>query len=308
MVGKLLHFTLKDIAEVCDGWIDNDFDGIVTIDGKRGLGKSTLAYKLGKRLKSLKEAFNPKRDLVYSKEDVLRHLQTRKKGFIFADEMINVGFNRDFYDQKQKEIIKALNMYRDSLNMFVACVPNLFDMDNKFLGLCKLRLNVVRRGVAIVHAPRKTTYNKDPWDVKNNMKIEDRWSKKGTKPKYGQLTTAIGILTFGPLTKKQEEEYKKLKAEKRAKASGENEFEDLNDPQKNFYNNLVDRMLKREITPKIFNEVCQIYGKKHDTVRIRVNNILRDRGVNERYKDLVNSINTIGKKDILGFKKQEDGV
>ena len=97
------------MCDVIEGWIGNKFDGIIFIEGKRGLGKSTLAYKIATRLKT-PIAFSPKRDIVYSRDDTLKHLATKKGGVIFSDEMINVAYNRDFYNEEQKVLLKALNM------------------------------------------------------------------------------------------------------------------------------------------------------------------------------------------------------
>jgi len=109
--------------------------------------------------------------------------------------MINVTYNRDFYVEDQKLLLKGLNMYRDSCNVFVGCIPRFIDLDVQLQRMCKIRITVVRRGIALIQTRRKAIYSTDPWDIRMNQKIEDKWSMKGTKnPRYSQLTTVRGII------------------------------------------------------------------------------------------------------------------
>ena len=101
-MGQLLVWTLKDIKESIEIMTSEivKFDCIIFIEGNRGLGKSTLAYKILSGLK-VNIKFKPKRDLVYSREDTIKHLATKKNGCILSDEMINVAYKRDFYESEE---------------------------------------------------------------------------------------------------------------------------------------------------------------------------------------------------------------
>jgi len=172
ILGALLVWTLKDIRECIEKMTSPDvkMDMICFIEGRRGLGKSTLGYKILSGLK-VSVPFKPKRDLVYSREDTLKHLASKINGIIFSDEMINVAYKRDFYQEDQKELLKAFDMYRDSRNVFIGCIPQFVDLDVKIQQVCKLRLTVVRRGLALVQMKMPTIYSMDPWDIKNNQRI-----------------------------------------------------------------------------------------------------------------------------------------
>ena len=229
-MAKIRTWALQDMVDMIVKILLNKFDCIILIDGQRGLGKSTLAYVLAKRISNrmafVRKNYNtgmevgdysflPKRDLLYSRTKVIEYFNQWKKIGI-ADEMINVTFNRDFYQEDQKNLIKMMNMNRDHCNLFIACVPQFQTMDTQMKGLTKIRLSVVRRGLAIIQTQNQSIYSVDKWDSANNQKIERDWMMKGSKnPRYTKLTTFRGVMRFPDLTPMQREEYEQIKIEER---------------------------------------------------------------------------------------------
>ena len=303
---KFLRWSLKDLAEVINRRVNNEFDCNILIEGKRGLGKSSLAYKLA-NLSKLK--FKPKRDLLYSRDEVLKAITNYRKGVILADELVNVGYKRDFYEHGQKQLIKALNMYRDSNNLFFGCIPRFVDIDTDLMGLCQIRLTVIRRGVAIIHRPVSSTYTRDPWDIKNNAKIESTWTMtRSRKPRFMKLTTCIGYIRYGALGPASWKIYESIKHDKRGKVyMNDEEAERLSDPNFKFYHNLKERMIANKLTPDILMEICQVSGKSYKGVRSKLNEMLREEGKNRSVKDFINFNNMVSKLDPLGFTKTPKG-
>lgn len=221
-MSAILQWSLKRMVNMICNILQNKFDCFIVLEGNRGLGKSTLAFHLAngvaremKRRNQEGYKFSPKKALLYQRLEVIKFFHKRYTTGI-ADEMINVTFNRDFYDDDQKDLIKMINMNRDHCNFFEACVPQFQTLDSQIKNLCKIRLTVVRRGVAVVQTPNRTIYARDKWDQATNEKIEREWLKKGIQnPHYSKLTTFRGIMKFPPLSKKQEEEYQSIKDEKR---------------------------------------------------------------------------------------------
>ena len=202
--------------------LQNKFDCFIVIEGNRGLGKSTLGIHLVrgvsrefKKLGSKDYRFNWRNSLIYTKKETKRFWHKWKTSGI-GDEMINVTFNRDFYNEDQKDIIKMMNMNRDHANFFVACAPQFQTLDSQVKQLCKIRLTVVRRGVVIIQTPNRTIYVKDRWDTATNEKIEREWVAKGIKnPHYTKLTTFRGVMKFPKLREKSEARYQEVKNDKR---------------------------------------------------------------------------------------------
>jgi len=241
------------INAICDR-LGNKFDVFLVIEGKRGLGKSTLAFIICRLVRfEMKRRevdgykFSPKRDLLYTRKEVIGFFHKRQATGI-ADEMINVTFNRDFYNEEQKDLIKMINMNRDHSNLFIACVPQFKVLDTQIKNLCSMKITVVRRGVAIIHTPNKTVYASDIWDENVNEKIERKWLKSGViKPQYVKLTTFRGYLKFPKLSEKQELIYQTVKDEKRnivAKDSGFIEDVEITDPFIIIYNALMGGKIK----------------------------------------------------------------
>ena len=205
-------WTIERLVKMFKKWQENEFDGIVVLDGNRGIGKSTLAYKLCSRF----DDFKPERDIVFSRDDVINAFAKKRKGIIFADEVINVVYNRDFFAEDQKKLLKMINMYRDHCNILICCVPNFYDLDKQFRQLVKLRINVIKRKQAVLHSKNLSSFSTDKWDMKINESIEQTWLKSGiSKPQYQRLTTFRGMIFYQKLSEAQEKLYKRIKDEKR---------------------------------------------------------------------------------------------
>lgn len=278
----ILIWNLQDLADVINNCQKNKYDVIMFIEGNRGIGKSTLAYKICVRSES---PFIPEKDIVFSRDDVLKQIAKKKFGIIFADEMINVAYKRDFYLEDQKTLIKMLNMYRDSCNIFIGCVPLFSKLDTDLRDLVKIRISVVRRGLALIHTQIPTIYSTDKWDLRNNQKIESKWSRKGyVKPRYTQLTTVRGILKFGDLTEKQRIKYERIKEEKRNRlfeiAQGEPDKYSSDE-------NIIKKLLDKNLTKKTLIDFCFITNQQYATVRNRLNSRLKEMGYIETLKDLL---------------------
>jgi len=254
---KIQKWRFNKLVQVIVASLLNKYDFFMCIEGGTGIGKSTLAYhiahkvslefkrlyrldhdtveyyyeRVGRKtglseeefvdkLLRLKEAeaykFSPKKCLIYTQDELQKSLASWNSVSI-PDEMINITFNRDFYSEKQKDIIKMLNMFRDHENLSICCVPLFQNLDTQIKNLTKMKITVKKRGVAIIHTPNNVIYCRDKWDSATNEKIERQWiTKKLVRPNYSQLTTFRGLVKFPPLTKSQEKAYQQVKNDKRA--------------------------------------------------------------------------------------------
>jgi len=249
------------------------------IEGKRGLGKSTFGNKIA-YLTNAK--FNPKQDIAFSRDDVIKLLGQKTKGIILADELINVAYNRDFWDQDQKTLIKALNMYRDKCNLFIGCIPSFVDLDKQMQKLCKIRITILRRGYALLQIQTRTLYSNDPWDVNTNRKIEQKF--KTGKMKYSKFSTVKGIIKFSDLTSNQRELYESIKEEKRGQV-----FEQYNGEteEKKPIDKLFERIQREKISIQTFELTCNILGLKSKSVRNQLNEMIRDNALKGTLKDYI---------------------
>lgn len=284
MSRTILKWRFSKLVETIVATILNKYDLFMVIEGGTGIGKSTLAFEIcmkvaqefrrlyrldeevveyyyervGKKLNLSPEEFiakilkfkenrayyfHPRKALIYTQDELQRALASWNSISI-PDEMINITFNRDFYSEKQKDIIKMLNMFRDHENLTVACVPQFQNLDNQIKNLCKMKITVKKRGLAIIHTPNSAIYCKDKWDQATNEKIERVWIiKKITRPNYSKLTTFRGLLKFPPLSKKAEAMYQQIKNDKRSVVLREEmgvELTEEDDPINRFIKKLID--------------------------------------------------------------------
>lgn len=261
---KIRYWSMDRFALMIIKMLLNKFDCLIVVEGNRGLGKSTFAYKLLSKIsKYFREIyaetgdetfrdwykFNPVmqlkkpkkyRHIIYTQKDVINFYDKWHVSAI-ADEMINVAFNREFFGEDQKNLVKMINMNRDHGNLLIACVPQFQNLDNQIKNLCKIRITVARRGLAVLQTPNRTIYNRDRWDTANNEKIERDWLKKGSGlPQYARLNTFRGMIRFPPLTDKQQRIYDAIKGVERNVIKGSlGVTEEEKDPTEKLYDKLI---------------------------------------------------------------------
>lgn len=295
---QIFSWNLNLLAKLIIATVNNRYDFLIAISGKTGVGKSTLVYNLFRRLQRCEDRpkgqyiFNPQRDILYSQRDVLDAMNKKWKGLIFCDEMIAVAFNRDFYLDDQKRIIKSINMNRDHCNVVAMAVPTFSTLDTQMKGRIKLRIDVIRRGLAVVQTPIKSIYARDIWDTQNNEKIEREWALKNTaRPQYQRLTTFRGFLTFPDLSPKHREIYEQIKIDKRNQILREEEEKEKMKKggfigQKALAMQLADSLEKGNIKTRAdFDKACLILGQKPTEMINSVRTYNRDRGVDIKFRD-----------------------
>ena len=267
--------------------LQSKFDCFIVIEGNRGLGKSTLAIHLARGLsKEFKKQgstdyrFHWSRSLIYTKKETKAFLH-KWNTIGIADEMINVTFNRDFYNTEQKDIIKMINMNRDHCNLFIACVPQFQTLDSQIKNLCKIRITVVRRGLCIIQTPNRTIYVKDKWDQATNEKIERGWLLKGIRnPHYTKLTTFRGVMKFPALREKSELKYQDVKDRKRnLVAKEEMGITDEKDKESDPVQIAIKMLKEGKVRNGTFLDgIAQGHGMKCSTFKDRIRRNLKDSG------------------------------
>lgn len=281
-----VEFTISDIVDVIKSRIDNKYDARMACCGVTGIGKSTLFTKIYHRL----PGYDPWKHQVYDRNDIL-NLLAQFKSYVQDDEGINSGYKREFQNRGQQEMIKMLTNNRDNFPVYSTALPNFFSLDKDLRDLFFIMFHIVARGVAIVHMPVEgTLYSQDPWDSKNNAKIEEKWRARMIKdpsfrPKYHQLSTFQGYLFFNDLTDLQQQLYKEVKAHK--KGLSNQAIIDKHKPTalpfvQKVYNALIAG--KIESTDFILN-ACIMEGEKYNSILTKLNTMLKDQGIKKTVTD-----------------------
>lgn len=284
MSGKVI-WTIREVVDLMQARVKNHFDSNIIVTGSTGLGKSSLINKILLRC----EGFNQWKQQVYIRSDIIKLLSEQKQSFCWADELISSAFKRTHYDTEQIDLIETLTQYRCNENIFCGALPVFFTLDKELMKLFAINIDVIRRGVAVIHMRREgRRYTDDPWDVKINAKMEEDWSRKAQrdinfKIPYHKYTTFVGYLYFEPLTEIQEKLYQEIRDFKKREVRDAKEPENVG----GFYDRILDLALKKQLTEETLKGVCLVNGKDLVSVRTRINQLLKSKGEKDRLNDLL---------------------
>ncbi len=292
---KAIIWTIKDVVEVLVGRQKNEFDGNIAVSGDRGNGKSTIINKIFYRF----DGFSPWKHQVYNGNDVIHLLKSQTFGLCWDDEAINSGYKRNWQNKTQQELIKILTAYRDNYNVYASAIPNFFSLDKELEDLYFIHLHVIERGIAVVHMPLQgRLYSQDRWDVKNNAKVEESWSKRMAKdpnfrPAYHKLSTFRGFIYFEDSTPKQKKLYKEIKKKKRADSFLTDE-EKARNKEVSFIDKLYNLLIESKLTSDGIMQMCFMEKKKYSSINSSLNRMLKDRGESKTVKEFLQQPSNTG--------------
>ena len=204
-------------------FLDHDWDYVLAISGDAGVGKSSLTGELAKEVDPY---FTFRRNNFYSRREMRKAIWNYPtKSFINADEAINMLYRRDYYEQKQKQLLKDLDMIRDRNEAMSFLAPDFWSLDSKILNSRRIKIWIFceRRGVGYIFRHDKKQFNKAPWNVNLNMKLLKNWMY-GVHPRGSP--NYVDTSKWDPLPPDEYAEYKKVKDEKKLAASQEAEDEE----------------------------------------------------------------------------------
>jgi hypothetical protein len=280
-------WSVKELAEITDKRRKNKFDAIILVSGGTGTGKTTFLHKFFHKFPD----FKIKDKITWKREETISLIKNYKFSYCWNDELISSGNKRKWFDTEQIELIEVLTKYRSNFNTFGGAIPIFFTLDKELLKLVGMHINVIERGIGIVHLPREgRMYSDDPWDVKINAKLEEKWSAKKQKNPdfkipYHKYTTFAGYVYFGKMTDKQEEEYEEIRKIKRG------DFIAVEAPQETFYERTLRLLKEGKLDEEGLFLLCSYEGKKLSNVKVGLNRMLKDDGSKQTLKDLLKKRN-----------------
>lgn len=284
------QISMKFLAEQIEKRINYKKDLLMILTGSRGDGKSTFAYKLANEIKL---EFKPKKDIIYDIKELLKWYGEHKKRVVIFDEAI-AAHNRSFFEKNQRELVKMLNMYRDSCNVLLMCVPLFSTLDSQLRNLASMRVHIIKRKAGVLHLAKQGQFTKDPWDFELNNKIEGECYKKFRTVDWLKPTTATAIIPFGKLHKRQQMIYDKLKEEKRNPI-----FNQISPEEETPTDRLHKLLNDGKLSKQEFETSCRVLGVRPDTMKARIRTKVQQRGEKILFKQLLLEGNeNIYKKEI----------
>ncbi len=290
---NVLVIGVKYLKKLVEKKIKNKYDCNIIVTGKTGVGKSTFIYQFLKRFRG----FKIEDKLTYSRDETIHLIRDFKESYVWNDELISSAFKRTWFEGGQNLLIKVLTKYRDHRNIVIGAIPIFFTMDKELIKLFRVHIQILKRGLAILHvALEGRQYSDDLWDVKHNKILEERWSKKKEKNPnfkipYHKYSTFRAYIRFAPLKPKDEEYYEELKSKKRAEAEAPSDKES---EKENFYEKILNMVKDGKLDGNELLKICQFNDKSFSSVKTRLGQMLRDEGDG---KTLRNFLKDSGRKN-----------
>ncbi len=158
-------FLMKNLITLIDGVENYDISAKIDIDGKSGLGKSTIAFQIAKRCN---KNFSLD-DVYFDVEAFLRGLANAKSGQVFVFDEAMIINSRAWATQRNRMIIVAMSMIRSKNIYIIFCINSIFDLDkNLVLNSADILFHVYSKG--LIDRGRFCAFFKSPGDSKDRLK------------------------------------------------------------------------------------------------------------------------------------------
>lgn len=215
--------TLEDLCKLIVKRLKRDWDIVVAITGEEGIGKSSLAIRMGMMIDP---EFDLERNIIYIPSykqivDKITH-DLPRYSVVIVDEAIKTMYKRRFANRLQIFLNTIYSICRKENKASILCMPDFQDFDRFFRQhRILLWIHILERGKAVVFVRDWSPFTRDKWWMDENQKVLEKHVRRR---KVGELDYAdkIGALQdsrnfffyfeFDPLPKKIEKRYKKLNA------------------------------------------------------------------------------------------------
>lgn len=230
--------SIKMISEKARLKVRQDYDCVIALTGGEGVGKSSLAIKLGM---AIDDDFGLAKNILFSPiENEVKDAVTKMPKFsvIILDEAIKVLYKLNWNTKLQKMLNTLYTLCRKENKVTILCIPRLTDLSEMFRNhRVKIWIHVSRRGCAMVFLKNDNPFGEDSWGFKIMQKRTDKinWSALEFDKQISivkRLPTFFGAFHFHDLDPKIKAKYISLRDTEGEKYKGL-EFEDPEQMYKN---------------------------------------------------------------------------
>jgi hypothetical protein len=200
-----------------------DFDVVAAVTGPKGVGKSSLAIQISRKILELEgKKFEPERHVAYLYEDVIDKInELDEHEPLIIDEAVNVAMSEDWNKIESKYLKKVFAKLRVRHLIVFLCIPEFSWLDKKYReGMVNFWLFVPTRGVFILFTPKVFTAKEDKWNIDKIESVfkglgyldvvEGKYISKEILQKVGLIGNSISG-TFEPVPKEIYEKYLEMR-------------------------------------------------------------------------------------------------
>jgi hypothetical protein len=201
-----------------------DFDVLAAVTGPKGVGKSSLAIQISRKILEFQDKkFEPERHVAYLYEDVVNKIdELEEHEPLIIDEAVNVMMSEDWNKIESKYLKKVFAKLRVRHLIVFLCIPEFSWLDKKYReGMVNFWLFVPTRGFFILFAPKIFTAKEDKWEldrlegILRGINYSDIVKKKeltkNLESRISTLPTHLTLGAFEPVPKDIYDKYLELR-------------------------------------------------------------------------------------------------
>lgn len=307
------YVSIKLISEKARIKVRQDYDCVIAITGSEGVGKSSLAIRLGREID---DDFKMEKNILFSPiETEVKDAVTKlpKYSVIILDEAIKVLYKLNWNTKLQKMLNTLYTLCRKENKVTILCIPRLTDLSEMFRNhRVKIWIHISRRGCALIFLKNDSPFSDDTWSFRIMQKRTDKinWSAIDFNKQIGlvkKLPTFFGAFHFNDLDPKLKDRYITLRDKEGKKYRGL----DFKDPEEMFkkkieeYKSMYEKaimVLKK--TGMKTSHIAYLFNKTPTTINVII-------AKNKEDMDKIDvlckkpSKEALAKMDILGDMKRE---
>jgi len=201
---------------------ENESDWSMAVTGRKGVGKSTLAYGV---CKNTDRRFSPQRNIIMtpSAEGIADRLEKLEPdSTVSVDESIGALYSENWAKEEQKGLHQYLAQCqrKDKHTATFFCLPSIYDLRGPLRRAgVNMWIRVYQRGEAALLLPSAVEEN-DPFRLDEIVKVRRKLEKELGRTKtyqqyapefqralYRRLSTFLAILTFPPMSPTEKLDY-----------------------------------------------------------------------------------------------------
>lgn len=239
----MMRLNFKDFAQKLVRRCQKDWDICIAVTGEEGVGKSSFAIQLCRRIGQ----FRLGRNVLFSpRSDDIKNMITQlpKYSPVLLDEAIKVLYKMNFSSKVQKVLNQFYTLCRQENQISIFVIPTFNDLSTFYRNhRVKIWIHILERGIGIVFIKDSNPLVKrdDCWHLEDTEKLFKKVNfnmlSRQTKIKWlARNKCFVGTLKFKDLPPNIAEKYKYLKTVKKYEPGEEDkpESERIKEMKKNW--------------------------------------------------------------------------